>query len=558
VSRLLIGRDTWTERTSTPRLLSEQAARLGDKPFIRFPREGMALTYAGLARMGEAGSARLRQEFGIEAGRMAAIFLPNGAGFVTSWAASSFAGLVDIPINHEYRKTQLHFALSTAGAEVIFTDPHGMERLLDEEVRGYLANVRVIVLDQAESAAPAQARVREHAGAKLRLIRLADLVAGDARPHWWESVRGTHLASIRYSSGTTGVPKGVMSSHVHLLSGSANHVRGMQYEENDILYTPFPLHHSLAGTMGFFGTLQAGGTMVLATRFSASRYWNEAAESKSTIAQILYPLVPILLAQPPGPADRAHAVRYCWTAWPHPDFEARFNTTLVQIYGLTEVGIVCYRRGNPDASSRAAGTPFDDMEVMIVDELGRPVAAGTEGEITVRPKLPENIMQGYYNNFTATSRAFRNLRLNTGDRGFVDAAGELHFLGRMGDAIRRRGVNISSEQIDEELMRHPNVQECAAIGVPSEFGEEDIKVLLVWRQKPDDVERALDNLVQFMNDRLPRDYVPRYVELAESIPRTDNGKFRKTELRARKQVGATWDREKRAWQKPSNDIQQRR
>ncbi len=128
----------------------------------------------------------------------------------------------------------------------------------------------------------------------------------------------------------------------------------------------------------------------------------------------------------------------------------------------------------------------------------------------------------------------------------------------MGDAIRRRGVNISSEQIDEELMRHPNVQECAAIGVPSEFGEEDIKILLVWRQKPADLSGALEHLVQFMHDRLPRDYVPRYVEVVDSIPRTDNGKFRKTELRARKEVGATWDREKRAWQQSPIEFQQRR
>ncbi|MEA3194703.1 MAG: carnitine-CoA ligase [Betaproteobacteria bacterium] len=557
MSPALVDPKTWTERTTTPRLLTEQAQRLGDKAFVRFPRDGVELSYAGLARMGEAGSSRLRGEFAIEAARMAAIFLPNGAGFLTSWAVSSFAGLVDIPINHEYRKTQLRFALSTAGAEVVFTNPEGMERLLDEEVRSYLPQVRVIVLDQHEPVAQAVERLRAQ-GVAPHVIRLSDLVAGDKRERLWESVRGTQLASIRYSSGTTGVPKGVMSSHVHLLNGSANHVRGMRYEERDVLYTPFPLHHSLAGTMGFFGTLQAGGTMVCATRFSASRYWKEAAESGATLAQILYPLLPILLAQPPSPHDRGHAVRYCWTAWPHPDFEARFGTTLVQIYGLTEVGIVSYRHGNPDSASRSAGKPFADMEVAIVDELGRPVATGVEGEITVRPREPENIMQGYYNNFAATSRALRNLRLNTGDRGFVDAAGELHFLGRMGDAIRRRGVNISSEQIDEELMRHQNVRECAAIGVPSELGEEDIKILLVWREKPGDVDAALEGLVRFMQERLPRDYVPRYVEIVDAIPRTDNGKFRKAELRSRKDVGATWDREKRAWRQQPIELQQRR
>jgi crotonobetaine/carnitine-CoA ligase len=156
-------------------------------------------------------------------------------------------------------------------------------------------------------------------------------------------------------------------------------------------------------------------------------------------------------------------------------------------------------------------------------------------------------MLGYLNNLPATLRAFRNLWFHTGDAGRLGPDGELHFQGRMGDTIRRRGVNVSSEQVESEVLRHANVRDCAVIGVPSPLGEEDIQACIVWRRKPGLIDDAIAELLAFLQDRLPRGYLPRYLECLESLPMTETGKVRKPELRARKTMERRWDREASAW-----------
>jgi len=535
--------------TTVPRVFAARADRFPDKAIIRVTRDGRALTYSELMAAAEAGSTRLRREFKIERGMTAAIFLPNRLSFVQSWFSSLFAGLVDIPLNYEFKKETLRFGLAATDARVVFTDASGAERLLDEDVRSCLSALRLIVLTDAADPAPIVDALRSYP-VRPQVTSLETLIAPGPQGHVWEELRTTDLASIRFTSGTTGSPKGIMHSHAHMLNKSANHVRALEYTSADILYSPFPLHHSLASTMGMMATIQVGGTMISSPRFSASRYWDEAKWSNATVGHILFPLIPTLLAQPPRDTDRTHSIRHLWTAWPHREFESRFNTKLIQIYALAEIGLVAYQRGGLDESSRSVGKPLPHIEVQIVDDLDCSLPVGGQGEITLRPREPHHVMIGYYDNLPATMRAFRNLWLHTGDRGFIDDKGELHFVGRIGDTIRRRGVNISSEQIDEVMLRHRNVRECAAIGVPSELGEDDIKAFVVWHRAPTNLDAAIDELAEFMQAHLPKQYVPRYIEIAEELPRTNTGKFRKTELRERVSSAPVWDRESRSWVAP--------
>jgi crotonobetaine/carnitine-CoA ligase len=375
------------------------------------------------------------------------------------------------------------------------------------------------------------------------VVSLVELCADGPRNRVWEPLLGSSLASIRYTSGTTGLAKGIMQSHLHMLNKSAAHNQFLAFGEQDILYSPFPLHHNLASINGLLGTIQAGGTMVSASRFSAGSYWDEMRTSQATLGHILDPLLPLLLKQPPRDDDRNHTCRLLWTAWPNREFEQRFGTRLLQIYALGEVGVISTRLSNQDEGSRAAGVPIPEMEVCIVDDLDRPLQQGATGEITVRPRVPHRVMLGYIGNLPATMRAFRNLWFHTGDAGFVDAAGELNFIGRIGDTIRRRGVNISSEQIEGELNRHPNLLECAVIGVPSEFGEEEIQAIVKWRTAPVDEAAALEELAGFLAGRLPRQYVPRYFEVIDDLPKTNTGKAQKNVLRARSPQPRRWDRE---------------
>jgi crotonobetaine/carnitine-CoA ligase len=536
------------DSTTVPRVFASRAEQFPDKPFISFTRGGGAISYSELMIAAEAGAARLRREFKIEPGTTAAIFLSNRPSFIRSWFSSLFAGLVDIPLNYEFKKDTLRFGLEATDARVVFTDADGAERLLDPDVSPCTAKLRLIVLTDGADPAPLTEALKAMP-VRPAFTSLEELIAPGPHPNVWEHLKAFDLASIRFTSGTTGSPKGIMHSHAQMLNKSANHVRVLEYTSADTLYTPFPLHHSLASTMGMMGTVQAGGTMVSAPRFSASRYWLEAKESGATIGHILFPLIPMLLAQAPSDADHTHRVRHLWTAWPHHEFEARFNTKLIQIYALAEIGLVAYQRGGREEQSHSVGKPLAHMQVQIVDEFDRALPVGQEGEITLRPGEPHHVMLGYYKNLAATQRAFRNLWLHTGDRGFIDDKGELHFLGRIGDTIRRRGVNISSDQIDEVALRNSEVQECASIGVPSALGEEDIKMFVVWKRPPADRAEAIGRLLEFMRERLPKQYLPRYVEIAQELPRTNTGKFRKTELRERPPLGPIWDEEARTWTK---------
>jgi crotonobetaine/carnitine-CoA ligase len=539
--------DVAERRRTLPQILAVRAQEQGDKPFIRFAQDPDAsMSYGRLFTEAENAGSRLRAEHRLDAGDVVAILLPNGRDFIRSWCASLFAGLVDVTINTDFKKATLFYGLSTVSAKAIFTDESGLERLLDPEVRAYFAQRMVSVVLSGPVSDEMMNRASK-AAPDLAFVTLQELIEPTAPRRYWSQVDASSLASIRYTSGTTGPAKGIMYSHLFMLNRTAIHNEVFTLGAEDVLYSPFPLYHALSGVMATVGTLIEGATMVSARRFSASNFWRDIREHHATLAHILFPLIPMLLKQPPEASDREHKVRYLYTAWPHDEFEKRFGTQLIQVYAQSEVGVMAYRRGGTEDRGRNVGRPLPDVEVAIVDETDRFLPPGETGEIVVRPRVQHRIMLGYYNNFAATARAFRNLWQHTGDQGLLDENGELSFLGRLGDTIRRRGMNISSEQIDEEIARHPNVLECAVIGVPADVGEEDIHACIVWRDAPADEAKGVAELFEYMRARLPRPYVPRFLEVCTALPRTNTGKFRKSELKGRTAFGRSWDEETQRW-----------
>jgi crotonobetaine/carnitine-CoA ligase len=312
----------------------------------------------------------------------------------------------------------------------------------------------------------------------------------------------------------------------------------MGYQDNDRLYTCFPLHHSLASMMGVASTFQVGGCVVVDERFSASRYWQRVEASEATLGHILDPMVPMLMSQPDFPSDRNHRCRELWTAFNHPDFEERFNVKLHQHYSMTEMAPIAYRRRDeasvPAGSCGKVGELFD---LRVVDENEYPVGPGTHGEILARPNYPHTTMAGYFGNDAATAAAWRGLWYHTGDEGYVDADGYLYLVGRIGDQIRRRGVNISAEHIEDAARSHPSVIDAAAIAIPAEFGESEIKLVLMTALPA--APPGVDEILSHLTDRLPREMVPRFIEWRADFPRTGTQKINKSELRKEGQNGIT-------------------
>jgi len=524
---------------SLPRLLAKQVERFGDKTFIRYNNKSIG--YEKLMMLSMIASTRLRLDFGISTGTACALILPNGIDFIQCWFASLFAGLTDVPINHDLKKTSLLFGLQNAEAKVIFCEKEGLASLLNEQVHEYLKFVKLIVIIDSKTLDDLQDQTKSLPIAP-KIIYLSELFSGSYSQNIWEEIDGTALASIRYTSGTTGLPKGIMHSHLHMINKATSWNEIMEYGKGDVLYSPFPLHHSLASNNGVIATLLSGGTMAGVARFSASGYWDDIRQEKATIGHILDPMVPMLLKQPENIKDTEHNCRMLWTAWPNNSFERRFRTKLLPIYAMAEIGVIAYTKRKEQDNSRNCGKVVPEMQVKIVDTSDRFLPEGEQGEIVIRPQIPHRIMLGYRGNLDATMRAFHNLWYHTGDEGFINNQGELHFLGRLGDGIRRRGVNISSEQVEFEILQNPKVLECAVIGVPADLGEHDILAFIVWLQVPLDEQLALKELSDFIFERLPKQYAPRFLQGIEILPRTNTGKLQKRLLPLTTSE-RRWDRE---------------
>ncbi|MEJ2132948.1 MAG: AMP-binding protein, partial [Gammaproteobacteria bacterium] len=258
----------------------------------------------------------------------------------------------------------------------------------------------------------------------------------------------------------------------------------------------------------------------------------------------VFSMIPILLGRPSSPDDKNHPLETFYMGKSELDaamFE-RVGVHAVETYTSTEAGIPI---ASPYGEWRhgACGQEHSErFQVAIVDEHDRVLPAGEAGEIVVRPKQPYVITNGYYGFWEATAQIFRNQWFHTGDRAWFDDDGYFYFLDRMKDAIRRRGENIAAFDLECQINLHPAVLECAAIGVPSELEEEEVKVAVVLQPGTD---LRPDELVEYCAERLPGFMVPRFIEFVGELPRTHTGKIAKHHLRAMGDGGitpSTWDR----------------
>ena len=274
-----------------------------------------------------------------------------------------------------------------------------------------------------------------------------------------------------------------------------------------------------------------------------SSYWATAKENKATIGFLLSAMVPFLLRQPESPADRQHSMRLMISS-PLPDdvdaFRQRFGVDeVITAYGSTEVSGCLTRSPGQDIVRGYCGRVRPGYECRVVDEHDHEVAAGEIGELIVRTDEPWMLTSGYVGNPDATAQAWRNGWFHTGDLLRADADGNHFFVDRTKDALRRRGENISSAEVEAEVASHPTVAEVACVAHPAEV-DDDVKVFLV---PAGGGSVDFPALLEYLIDRMPYFMVPRYFELVDALPKTATNKVQKHDLRARGNSDATWDRE---------------
>ncbi len=507
-------------------VLETRAERHPDRSYIRLP-DGSSISYRDMRSSVERTAAGLAA-LGVKQGDFVNVWMPNNAEMLRIWFAINWLGAVYVPINTAYRGSVLAHVIANGGAEVMIVSADLLPRLADID----RAALRTLVV--------AGETTVEIAG--LKCVPLAQLDRDPSTlPDLLRPIEPWDVQSIIYTSGTTGRSKGVLSSYAHMWHMSGRQAFPM-LDENDCYLVYLPYFH-VGGTLPVIGMMNRGGSIAVGGDFDTEAFWPTVRATGSTYTILLGVMSTFLAKRPPSPDDLDHTLKKV-TVIPLPDdsqdFAKRFGATVWTLFNMTEINVPIVSEPNPTVIG-TCGRQRPGNELRIVDEHDREMPTGSVGELIIRSEAPWALNSGSYKNPEATVTAWRNGWFHTGDAFRRDADGNFFFVDRMKDAIRRRGENISSFEVEAEILAHPKIRECAVVAVPNEMSEDD--VLAIIAPAPGERIEPME-LFEFLQPRLAHFMLPRYIRIMSDLPRTPTQKVEKYVLRQQGLTQDTWDREK--------------
>lgn len=514
----------WAEQGTHFDILRRRAAASGEKPFIVFGER--TLTFAGLERESGRVAAGL-QKLGVTKGSRVALMTGNRLEFLYIWFALARLGAVLVPVNTAHRGEVLRHMLAISECTLMLAESGLLDQVAPELPA--LPKLRTIVVLDDEAAT----------------IAGIEAVPYGALPDQTGAPDPTALspsdpAMIMFTSGTTGPSKGALKPQNEAYYLASMACRVMSYTERDCIYICLPLFHGNAQLLGVLPALRAGARVVLVPKFSASGFWPDVRRHGCTAANYVGSLIPMLMKAEPRTDDADNPLEKMMGAGApaalYEAFETRFGVNLTEGYGMSEAGAP-FQNIPGNRKTGTCGRLQADYDVMLVDDAGLPVPDGTVGELLMRPRKLHIMMLEYVGMPDKTIEAWRDLWFHTGDYLRRDADGFYSFVDRKKDAIRRRGENISSYEVEQSVGRHDDVLQVAAIGVPSEVGEEDVMVCVV--PKPG---RIIDPaaLHAFCRSQMAPFMVPRHIRVMDALPMTATQRVEKFRLRKAGTTADTW------------------
>ena len=516
-------------------ILDAQVAVRPDQPLLVI--DDVPLSYKALQER-SISVANVLAGLGIQPGDRVALFMGTSPAWVTLWFGLCRLGAVAVPINTAYRGEFLANQLRDSNTKMIALDRSLADRVFS--IAADVPSLRAALLRE-DGKAPADAGGGPDAGAEhvvppshLQVHPIAQLLEGDtSHVVGLPDLAPFPLGAIFSTSGTTGRSKGVLATQHYLLAAAQAMVDLWRLQPGEAVYGPLPLFHlSAVGTV--LGPMLAGGTGILDSTFSVSATWDRVRRYEASGIALAGAMLSMLWNLPPDERDNDIPLRFISAApVPQESFEAmeeRWQCRIVTCYGMSEAFPMVVAGVDETNRTGASGRANPNFDVMLFDAEDRAVPVGEVGEIVCRPKRSHVMFEGYDGRDRETVEQFRNLWFHTGDMGRFDEDGYFYFADRKKDAMRRRGENISSFEVEQALLRHPEVAEVAAVGVPSELGEDDVMVYVVAAAaEPIDMVAFMD----FCSAHLPYFAVPRYVDVTPALPKNAVGRILKHELRAR-------------------------
>jgi len=499
------------------RALDSRLGDKGDRPFLLFGDQTWTWRQFMDAVAGLTSSLATR---GIGKGDRVAIVERNSDTHVLLLCALGRLRAVMVPTNPEFGERELAYVIGHADAKAVVASPETIE------------TVRT-ALDTIKSTPWI---IRTGADGDDDYPTLTDLIAsepGDAIA--LSDARPDDTLVIIYTSGTTGFPKGVMHSQKSFLLAGEAFVQRVHLTPSDRCMILLPFYHMNALFYSLAGTIAAGASMVIVPKFSASSFWDTAADNGATQVNIIEAIGTILDARPGTEYRPDHSIRAVYGVRENvaDSFRTKFGIeNLLSGYGMTEIpGVTCSPFGmprKPGSMGPIGSHPDPDREwaeARVVDEHGGRVAANEVGELWVKTPI---MMKGYFNDPEQTRDAFSDGWFKTGDLVSRDEDGWYYFVSRKKDIIRRRGENIAGAELDRVIGAHPDVFEAAAIAVPSELGEDEILVAVVLGNGK---QLDAETIAAWCGERLAPSKVPRFVIFLDELPHTPTHKVAKAILR---------------------------
>jgi carnitine-CoA ligase len=474
---------------------------------------------------------------GLQVDDHVALFALNSPMWVFSYFGILKLGAVPVTVNIGFIKDPLIYNLTASKSEYLIIDSRLLDRF--KVVEDSLSAIKHVFIIGKDNFIAANAPQKPYSFIDELLFTKPD-------PAHLRSRRISDPSAMILTSGTTGPSKVVYDTNAQFITTALFLIDAGGVTSESVYYSYLPLFHIMALDMAMILSMLANAKIVMVEKFDPAIFWEHVNKYGVTHFAAVGPILEMLVKMPPSPLEKEHgpittlaySSKEIWTL-----ASERFNISITGGYGSTEVGIpisgpnlIVRQRANPPGSCGMVGP---HVEVGIMNELGEMLPTGRSGEIVVRPKMPWTIFMEYYGMPEVTVKAFRGLWFHTGDAGYFDEQGYLYFVDRLKDAIRRKGENISSYEVEQILLKHPDIAQAAVVPAKSEFGDDEVMAVVVPNQG---ANISPESIVSYAKENMPYFWIPRYIRFMDALPATATGRIEKFKLREQGITPDTFDR----------------